>query len=254
MKVARDTWLIFERSMFLTLRNPVWIIVGLLQPFLYLVLFGPLLKSIAENTPGFPPGGAFNIFVPGLLIQIALFGAAFVGFGLISEMRSGVVERMRVTPLSRFAMLLGRALRDVVILDVQALVLIVLALPFGLKIDPAGLLVALSLLSLIGLTMAPLSYTLALILKNEDALAPVVTTISLPLLLLSGILLPLTLAPDWLQTLARINPLSHAVDAIRALFNGHFGDPTVGFGVALMTVLAILALAVASRTFGRSAA
>ena len=84
--------------MFLTLRNPVWIIVGLLQPFLYLVLFGPLLKSIAESTPGFPPGGAFNIFVPGLLIQIALFGAAFVGFGLISEMRSGVVERMRVTP------------------------------------------------------------------------------------------------------------------------------------------------------------
>ncbi len=254
MKTLRDTWLIFERSMWLTLRNPVWIIVGLIQPILYLTLFGPLLKSIAESTPGFPPGGAFNVFVPGLLIQISLFGAAFVGFGLISEMRSGVVERMRVTPLSRFAMLFGRALRDVVILDVQGLLLVVIALPFGLKIDPAGLTVALALLSLIGLTVAPVSYAFALLLKSEDALGPLLITMSLPLLLLSGILLPLSLAPDWLQTLGKINPFSHAVDAIRALFNGHFGDPSVGFGVVLMAILAILALSWASRAFGRSAA
>ncbi len=252
MKPLRDTWLTFERSMWMTLRNPVWIVVGLIQPVLYLVLFGPFLKSIAENTPSFPPGGAFNIFVPGLLIQLALFGTAYGGFGLLSEMRSGVVERMRVTPISRFAMLFGRALRDVVVLDMGAILLILIAVPFGLTIDLAGLFVAMALLSLIGLTMAPISYTLALLLKSEDALAPLITTITLPLLLLSGILLPLTLAPDWLQTLAKINPLSHAVDAIRALFNGHFGDPSVGFGVALMTVLAFLALFLASRTFSRA--
>src|SRR4051812_5577656 len=120
--------------MWLTLRNPVWVFIGLLQPILYLVLFGPLLKSVA-SAPGFPQGGAYNVFVPGLLIQLAMFGL-FVGFGLIAELRYGVVERMRVTPMSRTAMLLGRSLRDVVMLLVQALIMIVLAIPFGLHIEP----------------------------------------------------------------------------------------------------------------------
>ena len=111
MRTLRDTWLIFERSMTLTLRNPVWLIMGLMQPILYLLRFGPLLKNIA-SMPGFPPGGAFNVFVPGILVMTALFSSAFVGFGLCDELREGVVERMRVTPMSRVAMLLGRSLRE----------------------------------------------------------------------------------------------------------------------------------------------
>jgi hypothetical protein len=86
----------------LLVRNPVWIAIGVVQPLLYLILFTPLLKSIA-SMPGFPPGGAYNVFVPGLLIQLGLFGGAGVGFALIAELRAGVVERMRVTPVSRVA-------------------------------------------------------------------------------------------------------------------------------------------------------
>jgi ABC-2 type transport system permease protein len=254
MKLIRDTWLIFERSMYLTLRNPVWVVFGLMQPILFLVLFGPILNNIATQSAGFPSGGAFNVFVPGLLIQISLFGAAFVGFGLIAELRAGVIERMRVTPISRAAMLLGRALRDVVILVVQGILLVVLALPFGLKIDPLGVLVSLGLLALVGLVIAPLSYSLALLLKSEDALAPLLNGIALPLLLLSGILLPITLAPGWLQTLAKLDPLSYAVTSIRYLFNGRFADPAVISGVGLMAVLAIAAVLVGRRAFERVAA
>jgi len=254
MKLARDTWLIFERSMWLTLHNPVWVVFGLMMPFLYLVLFGPLLESITK-TPGFPGGGnAYNVFVPGLLIQIALFGGSFVGFGLIAELRAGVVERMQVTPVSRLAMLLGRSLRDVVILLAQAVFLVVLAIPFGLHIDVPALIVALGLLALIGLVMAPFSYALALMTKNEDAFAPMVNAIAMPLLLLSGILLPMQLAPDWLRTIAAFDPFSHGVDAIRALFNGSFGDPSVVGGVTLTAILAMLSLYAASRAFGRAVA
>jgi ABC-2 type transport system permease protein len=78
MRTTHDTWLIFERSLVLSLRNPVWVIMGIIQPVLYLLLFGPLLTNIARM-PGFPPGGAFNVFVPGILVMTALFGAAFVG-------------------------------------------------------------------------------------------------------------------------------------------------------------------------------
>src|SRR5258708_9032538 len=109
MKLLRDTWLMFQRYLEVLLRNPPWVVIGGLHPVMYLVLFAPLLKAMAA-TPGFPPGGAYNVFVPGLLIQLGLFGASGVGFGLIAELRAGVIERFRVTPVSRFALLLGRAL------------------------------------------------------------------------------------------------------------------------------------------------
>ncbi len=253
MRTLRDTWLIYQRSLVLSLRNKVWVIMGVLQPILYLLLFGPLLNSIARM-PGFPPGGAFNVFVPGILVMTALFGAAFVGFGLCDEMREGVVERMQVTPMSRLAMLLGRSLRDVTILLVQALILVVLAVPFGLEINVLGLLVAFAMLALIGLMLSPLSYSLALVLKSEDALAPTVNGIALPLMLLSGMMLPMSLAPDWLRALADLNPLYHAVSAIRSLFNASFGDPGIVIGLALLTLLTLATLGLGARNFSRATA
>ena len=127
MQTIRDTWLIFRRSLVLTLRQPVWLIMGIFQPILYLVLFGPLLEgAVTQAGAGV---NAFDWFVPGMLVMVAVFGAAFVGFGLIAELRYGVIERMRVTPMSRFAMLLGRSLRDAALLLMQAVIMIVLAIP-----------------------------------------------------------------------------------------------------------------------------
>jgi ABC-2 type transport system permease protein len=251
MRVFRDTWLIFERSMVLSLRNPVWVIMGILQPILYLLLFGPLLTNVAK-LPGFPPGGAFNVFVPGILVMTALFSSAFVGFGLCDEMREGVVERMTVTPMSRVAMLMGRSLRDVVLLLAQGLILVALAIPFGLEINLGGVAIAFAMLALIGIMMSPVSYVLALVLKSEDSLAPVVNGMTLPLLLLSGVMLPMSLAPDWLQTVAKFNPLYHAVAAIRALFNASYGDGEIVTGLVVLVILALLTITVGARTFGRA--
>jgi ABC-2 type transport system permease protein len=250
MQTLHDTWLIFRRSLVLTIRQPTWIVIGIMYPVIYLVLFGPLLDgAIKQAGAGV---SAYNWFVPGLLIQVALFGTAFGGFGLIAELRYGVVERMRVTPMSRSAMLLGRSLRDVAILLFQALIMIGLALPFGLHLDLGGVIVTLGLLALIGLVVAPLSYSAALILKSEDAFAPLVQSLVMPLLLLSGILLPMALAPDWLRFLSNLNPLTHATDAARALFNSDWGNPEIAIGVGITTVLAIVAVWIASRTFSRA--
>src|ERR1700704_4085876 len=171
MSLARDTWLVFGRYMYLFLRNPVWVIIGVIQPVFYLVLFAPLLEGISKS-PGFPAGGAYNVFVPGLLIQLGLFGASGVGFGLIAELRSGVIERLRVTPVSRLALLLGRTLRDILILVVQALLLILMSLPFGLSIHPLGIGLMLALLALLGLVMTPVAYALALWVRGRGSGAP----------------------------------------------------------------------------------
>lgn len=248
MKLLRDTWLLFVRAMVGTLRNPIWIVVGLFQPICFLILFAPLLDGIA-NAPGFPPGGALNVFTPGMLVMMGMYGAAFVGFGLIADLRAGVVERLRVTPVSRLSLLLSRALRDIVVLLVQSAILILVALPMGLRASPLGALTTFVLLALIGLLMASCSYALALALKNEDALAPTLNFFILPIQLLSGITLPLSLAPLWIRSMAAANPLSYAVDASRAMFNGDGVTQVVLRGFAVIAVLAMVAVWWAARSF-----
>jgi len=249
MKLMRDTALIFERQIQLLLRNPVWIFVGVFQPVMYLLLFAPLLKPALQVSSN---AEAYEIFVPGLLVLLAIFGGLFQGFGLIAELRAGVIERSRVTPVSRLALLLGRSLRDVVSLIVQAIIITLLALVFDLRVFIGNLLLAYLMLALISLMTSALSYGVALAVKSEDALAPLMNTVAQPVLLLSGILLPLTFAPGWLQGIADWNPFSWAVDGTRALFRGDLGSPDVWQGLIIMAVLAAAAVAWAARMFARS--
>ena len=253
MKILRDTWLVFGRYFGLFIRNPVWVIVGVTNPILYVLLFAPLLKTIA-STRGFPPGGAYNVFVPGLLVQLGMFGAAGVGFSLISELRMGVIERLRVTPVSRVALLLGRAFRDVISILLQSVILLLISIPFGLSVHPVGVIVVLGLIALIGLLTASVAYAVALWVRSEDSYAPIVFTATLPILLLSGVLLPMGLAPQWLRNLASVNPLLYAVDAARAAFIDHLGDPSVAKGVVIIVVLSIIAVLAGARAFARAVA
>jgi ABC-2 type transport system permease protein len=254
MRYMTDTWLVFSRAMRLSLRNPVWVILGLMQPILYLLLFGPLLEPVA-NAPGFPPGSAWQVFVPGLLVQLGVFGAAFAGFGLIAEWRAGVVERMRVTPASRGALLLGRVLRDVVVIVVQGALLSVVAVAFfGLEAAIESLIAGVVVVALLGGAFSALSYGAALKLKSEDSFAPVVNGLMLPVLLLSGILLPMALAPGWLQTVADINPLTHVVDGVRAMYIDGLGSIDVLIGIAVTMALLLLGIFYGSRVFRRESA
>ncbi|HKR49161.1 MAG TPA: ABC transporter permease [Pseudonocardiaceae bacterium] len=250
MHTAHETWLIFRRAMQQALRNPAWVVITLVQPVLYLALFVPLLQSLV-GAPGFPPGDEWQVMVPALLVQLALFGTAFVGYGLIAEYRSGVIERMRVTPVSRTALLLGRSLRDVVVLTVQGALLITLAVPFGLRTPISGALLSLALVAVLGLAMSAASYGLALKLKSEDAFAPVQNSIIVPVLLLSGVLLPMSLAPAWLFTVSRFNPFVYVVDATRAAFVGDLASTTVALGVLAAVALSVAAVTFGIRTFQR---
>ncbi|HEX8631594.1 MAG TPA: ABC transporter permease [Catenuloplanes sp.] len=252
MKLIHDTWLILQRQIMLLLRNPVWIFVGIFQPVMYLLLFAPLLKPALRPLGVVTDADAYRVFVPGLLVLLAIFGGLFQGFGLIAELRAGVIERSRVTPVSRLALLLGRSLRDVVSLLLQAVIITGLALFFGLRVHLGHLLLAYLLLALIALMTSALSYGVALLVKSEDALAPLMNTVAQPVLLLSGILLPMIYAPGWLKAVAKWNPFSWAVDGTRALFAGDLGAPVVWQGLGIMVVLTGLAVFWAAREFARS--
>ncbi len=254
MRFMTDTWLVFSRAMRLSLRNPVWVILGLIQPILYLTLFGPLLEPVVD-APGFPPGTAWQVFVPGLLVQLAVFGAAFAGFGLIAEWRAGVVERMRVTPASRGALLLGRVLRDVVVIVVQGAMLSLVAVVFfGLEAPMGSLIAGVAIVALLGGAFSALSYGTALKLKSEDSFAPVINGLLLPVLLLSGILLPMALAPGWLQTVADINPLTHVVNGVRAMYIDDLASNEVVIGAAVTVGLLLVGVLYGSWVFRKESA
>ncbi|MGO8948039.1 MAG: ABC transporter permease [Ktedonobacterales bacterium] len=241
LKIIRDTWLIFVSSLRVTLRSPDWIFFGLMQPICYMLLFAPLLKNLV-GVPGFPTGGAYNVFTPGLMMMMAIFGTGFSGFPLIGKLREGTIERLRVTPVSRFALMLGMILVSLLNLVVQTALLLGLGLLLGFRPDAGGLALLVVLVLLAGLTMATCSHAVALALKDEGALAAAVNLVTLPLLLLSGILLPLTFAPDILQNIARANPFAYSVSGARALVNGNIGDLAVRQSFAIFAVLAVLAL------------
>lgn len=256
MTFVRDTWIVFSRAMRLSLRNPMWAVISLSQPLLYLFLFGPLLEPIAATMAAGTDASAnaYAILVPGLIVQLGIFGAMFVGFALIAEYRAGVIESMRVTPASRTALLLGRVLRDVAVLVVQTVLLLAASYLLGLRAPLDGVLLAFVIVAGLGASFASMSYAVALITKSEDALAPLLNGIAMPVLLLSGILLPMSMGPTWLQRISDVNPLKHVVDGVRALFGGELGSATVTWGLFWVAVLTALGLWLGTRTFRRESA
>jgi ABC-2 type transport system permease protein len=213
----RESLIVFRRQLRMNLRNPAWVIIGMLQPVLYLLLFGPLLKPLIGQ---FGAANAYTFFVPGMLVQLGIFGAFFAGFSLIGEWREGVIEAERVTPASRTALLVGRLYRDLLQLLVQALILVGLGYALGMVAPATGVLVGTLLTLLIGGACAAASNALALTTKSEDVMAPVINMVMMPVLLLSGILLPMTIGPKWLERASAFMPIRHVVDGVRDAFGG----------------------------------
>ncbi|CAM3852613.1 ABC transporter permease [Nocardiopsis gilva] len=184
------------------------------------------------------PGLGFR----GILAMLGLFGTAFAGFGLLPELRNGSHERLLATPTSRVALLLGRVMRDVVVLLIQAVVLLVGVTAFGFRASALGVLVGLLLLAVLGVGLGTFSYLLAMVLKVEHMFAALLQTVIMPLILTSGLLLPMEQGPTWLYIVSRFNPVTHVVEAERALFAGHFTDPSIAIGSAVAVAVAVLAL------------
>ncbi|MEV0587158.1 ABC transporter permease [Nonomuraea sp. NPDC050310] len=237
----RETWLLLRHYRRLAGRNWFGLLIGAIQPLLFLALFGPLFVTV----------GTWETLVPGLMLQLGLLSAGLCGFGVLFDRQSGVLERLRVTPAGRLPLLLGRVLSDVTTLLVQTVVLVGAGYAFGLRAPLAGVLLSLLVIAVLGTALAALSYAAALALP-EELFAPVATTAVVPLMLLSGTFLPMSMAPGWLDVLSRVTPFRHVLDAVRDLFAGHYLTGAVATGAAVLAALTALCLAVGVRTFNRA--
>ncbi|KAB8189731.1 ABC transporter permease [Nonomuraea phyllanthi] len=238
--MVRDTWVLFRHGVGVTLRQKAGIVFGAVQPLLFLVLFGPIFATF----------GTWETLVPGLIIQLGLMSTGMAGFGVVFEKRFGVLERMRVTPASRLALLLGRVLNNTLTLVLQLALLLAVAFALGLRAPVAGLAAGVALVLVLGASLAALSYAIALTI-DEHLFAPVMSTAVVPLVLLSGSFLPMSMAPGWLDAISHVSPFRYVLEALRDLFGGHYLTGTVGLGVAVTAALAVVGLAVGTRVFNR---
>jgi ABC-2 type transport system permease protein len=251
MKLARDTWLTFQYEAGLLVRNPATIAITLIQPITYLALFTPFLKSVLGVSSY---GGAYQIYVPSLFAAMGIFSGLFAGFALLAAMRQGVITRFRVTPLSRVGLLLGRELMYVLLIGFQALVVTVIALVFGLRVRPGDLLLALVFLAMMVLVSVSVSYILALLVPNENSLVTLVNAVSMPVSLLAGVLIPLSVAPLWVRDVALWNPFAWGTNGMRSIFHGHLGASVVWQASIVLAAVAVVAVVLSSRLFSREIA
>lgn len=235
MKIMLETGLLFKRRMLETVRQPVWIFMGLITPLLYIGLFSPLLKNL--SSPPLSTGQVLDQFVPGVLTLLAFIGGSGAGYGVIIELQNGVTERLRVSPASRFSILMGTVLRDIVAYLIPSVLVIIIAGALGYQVHVGGLAVMFVLLSLLTAMISAWSGSVGLLLKQASSMAALVAGLELPLTLLSGVLLPLSLGPKWLQAVAHINPLYYAVEASRVLSRGVIGGSEVVKAFAVIVPL-----------------
>jgi len=247
--LARDSWNVLTRELKPVVRDPFSLIFSLLQPLVFLGLFAPLLIGGS----GEPAVETLRWFVPGVLVMLVLFGTGATGSNLQYEISTGSHERTLVAPLARPSLLIGRALKEVAPIVVQALIIVLIAWPFGFVINPLGLLIGLALLAVFGVGLGALSYSLALASKNREWLFwGVQQTLIFPLLILSGMLLPLDDGPAWMRAVASVNPVNWVVQAERALLSGDFANATVAWGWISALAVAIVGLIVGVRAMRRS--
>jgi len=231
--------------------KPVWheppsVLFAMVQPLVFLGLFAPLL-------PDSESGSALQWFVPGTVAMTCLMGASFTGANLMEEMRTGSHERLLVSPLSRPALLVGRALKEVVPMLMQLALILAVVTPFSFDLHLGGVLVAVLILALFSIGVGALSFALALKSQGQDWMFwTVQQTLLFPVLLLAGILLPTQGAPAWFSVASDLNPLTYVVEAVRALFAGEFPVDTVLSGFAGAGLVAVLGVVVGVRTMQKS--
>ena len=251
MTAISDTWALTVRDLLRLWRQPWFIAIVLVQPVIWLLLFGELFQRVVD-IPGFEGGDYKQYLVPGVLVMTAFFSSGWNGMSTIEDLERGVTDRLLVTPTRRWPLIVGRLGQNAVQALVQSIVIIGMALAIGVSFDGGVLgVVALVLVAvLLGTGFAALSNALALVTRQEETLIGAVTFLQLPLTFLSTAFMQESLIPGWVATVADYNPVNWAIVAGReAVQSGTDWGTVLGY-TGLLTAFALACIVLATRAFG----
>ncbi len=243
--VLRHTRALSVRQLLALWRQPWFVAITLVQPMIWLLLFGALFKKVVE-IPGFKGGSYIDFLTPGIVVMSALFSAGWHGMGWINAIDRGIVDRFLVSPVSRVALVASGIAQQVVIVLIQSLIIIGVAAALGAHLTVAGVVLMLVTASLLGAAVCALSDGLALVARQEETLIGVVQFVVLPATFLSSGLMASNLLPGWIHGISRFNPVDWAVTAAR---DGSWSS-TAGLRVGLLAALVLGCVLVARRAVG----
>jgi ABC-2 type transport system permease protein len=251
MDFLRDTGYLFLRLLRATVRMPVFVLISVVQPILWVVLFGQLFGAVAL-LPGFGAESYVQYLAPGISIMTALFGAAYSGMGLLGDIERGVLDRLLATPVSRGALIASRILHSGLQVMLQAGIILAVAALLGAR--PHGGVLGLGALLLaagfLGAAFAAFSNALALLARRQELIIATMNFIVLPATFLSTMMMSVHLMPGWIQGAARFNPVNWAVVAARDGFEGRASAELL-VRLGLLALFALLSAVFATGAFGR---
>ena len=250
MTAISDSWALTVRDLLRLWRQPWFIFIVLVQPVIWLLLFGELFQRVVD-IPGFEGGDYKQYLVPGVLVMTAFFSSGWNGMSTIEDLERGVTDRLLVTPAPRWPLIVGRLGQNMVQALIQSLVIVAMALAIGVSFDGGPLGVAALVLAalLLGTAFAALSNALALVARQEETLIGAVTFLQLPLTFLSTAFMQRDLVPGWVATVADYNPVNWAVEAGREACRSGVDWATVAGYCGLLAAFAIACTVLATRAF-----
>lgn len=250
MSFLTDTFHLFMRMVRYTMRMPVFLVIGVVQSILWLLLFGQLFQRVVQ-IPGFEATSYLQYLAPGITIMTALFGSAHSGMGMLVDIERGIMDRLLASPASRSALIAARVLHSAALVLFQGAVILGFSILLGAR--PSGVLgIALVLLAaaLLGGAFGALSNAIALVARRQETVLAAMNFIILPMTFLSGIMMSPALMPTWIQRVALLNPANWAVVVARAGFEGAHWAVVPPY-LALLAALALGCGWLATRAFER---
>ena len=245
--------LLTRRSLTVLVRQPAYLLITLIQPMIWLLLFGQLFSKVVD-IPGFTSDGqSFMAFLtPGVVMMTALFSAAWAGTTFIEDMSLGVMDRMLASPVRRGALVNGTVIYQGIVSVAQTAVVLVVAYAAGARFGSPGIGIVLTIAAAVLLTVvfAALSNALALLTRQQETLIGVSQLLALPLTFLSSAIMDQRLMPDWIQTVARYNPLDWAVLVSREVLSATPDWGVIAWRGGALVVLAVVMSWLATKAFG----
>lgn len=248
-KAINTVYTMWLREMLKFWRSKSRIIAALSTPLSFLVFLGPGLISGFQFREGGDVGISF--FGPGLIGMSVLFASLFSGVSIIWDREVGILKGILIAPVSRFFVVLGKAVSGVTIAMIQGTLMLIIAIIIGVNyVSFIGVLACIAVMFLSGIGFIGFVIALASKIESLEGFQMVMSFLAMPLVLLSGAFFPISDLPVWLKGLVYVNPLTYGVEALRWCLSGSSTIP-ISMCITVMTLFAVIMLGVAGKMFGK---
>lgn len=252
MRFLHDCWYVCWRELLHFLRSKVSILASIFQPLVWLLLVGNIFQQ-TRALPGFPARSYLDFMTPGVLAMVALFGGAFGGMTIIWDRRVGFLSKLLALPISRASIVVGKMLSVAIRTSLQLLVVLLVAFVLGVRsaAGVGGIPVVLLIAVLLTFAFSGISITVGALVKQPETFWAVVNFLTVPLLFTSSALFPLEFVPGWLRAIAYLNPVTYAIDSIRALMIGGWSWGAIAGSLLIVALFSAIVAGVSTAIFVR---